>query len=165
MNFGKPVSGCFGNLENPSALDLTDHPDVQVRRRALLLLDLFRDHSEQIIAPLVATLKNREVAVAAMAVLEGIGSPATPALVEAVVAGDDDRELTIANDMLHHNVDYTPYEGIEIKGWPAIVLSRGEVVCESGEVVGAQGRGEFLPCAQPDAAKPLGRQVTDFQPA
>ena len=82
-----------------------------------------------------------------------------------IVVWDDERELTITNDMLHHNVDYTPYEGMRIKGWPATVLCRGEVVFEDGEVKGRVGHGEFLPCAQPDKAVPLGRPVTDFQPA
>jgi dihydropyrimidinase len=82
-----------------------------------------------------------------------------------IVIWDDQRELTISNDMLHHNVDYTPYEGMRLKGWPRTVLSRGEVVVEDGEVKGRPGHGAFLPCDQPDKAIPMGRAVTDFQPA
>ena len=29
--------------------------------------------------------------------------------------------------MLHHNVDYTPYEGMELNAWPKSVISRGEL--------------------------------------
>ena len=65
---------------------------------------------------------------------------------------------------LHHNVDYTPYEGIQVTGWPRTVLSRGKVVVQNGEVVGKAGHGLFLPCAPPEKAVPLGRPVTDFQP-
>ncbi len=50
-------------------------------------------------------------------------------------------------------------------GWPVTTLSRGEVVWRDGEVVGAPGRGKFLPCDLPDAAKPLGRLVHGFDPA
>jgi dihydropyrimidinase len=82
-----------------------------------------------------------------------------------IVIWDDERELTLTNDMLHHNVDYTPYEGTCLKGWPATVLCRGQVVFEDGEVKGQPGHGEFLPCAQPEKAVPVGRPVTDFQPA
>lgn len=65
---------------------------------------------------------------------------------------------------LHHDVDYTPYEGIEVKAWPGITLSRGEVVWDGKAPVDAAGRGQFLPCDLPDSAKPLGRSVSSFQP-
>ena len=35
-----------------------------------------------------------------------------------IVIWDDNREVTIRNDMLHHKVDYTPYEDPRITGWP-----------------------------------------------
>ena len=82
-----------------------------------------------------------------------------------IVIWDDTREVTISNDMLHHNVDYTPYEGMHITGWPRIVLCRGAVVFEDGEVKGREGYGQFLACDPPEKAIPLGRSVTDFQPA
>ncbi len=69
---------------------------------------------------------------------------------------DPQREVTISNDMLHDNMDYTPYEGITVKGWPVTTLSRGEVVCTAGEPRGQPGRGRFLPCAKPDMARPAG---------
>lgn len=82
-----------------------------------------------------------------------------------IVVWNDDRELTITNDLLHHNVDYTPYEGIRLKGWPETVLCRGQAIFEDGEIKGQPGYGEFLPCDQPEKAVPVGRSVTDFQPA
>ena len=57
---------------------------------------------------------------------------------------DPDRKVTITNDMLHHNVDYTPYEGRTLTGWPVTVLSRGQVVCHEGELLGKPGQGQFL---------------------
>ena len=63
---------------------------------------------------------------------------------------DPGRQVTITNAMLHHNVDYTPYEGHQVTGWPEIVLSRGEVVIRGGECVGEAGRGAFLECGTPD---------------
>ena len=59
--------------------------------------------------------------------------------------------------MLHDAMDYTPYEGIEVTGWPTVVVSRGEVVAEGGEPVAKPGRGIFLRCDLPAPAKPLGR--------
>ena len=67
---------------------------------------------------------------------------------------DPAREVTIQNAMLHHNVDYTPYEGITVSGWPDTVLSRGRIVCQAGSLRGRQGDGRFLPCELPAPARP-----------
>jgi len=64
------------------------------------------------------------------------------------------KEVTIRNDMLHHDVDYTPYEGMQLTGWPEITLSRGEIVWADGIATGAIGRGQFLACGLPDPARP-----------
>jgi len=44
----------------------------------------------------------------------------------------------------HMRVDYNPYEGRRMRGAIETVLSRGEVIVENGEFVGAAGRGRFL---------------------
>jgi dihydropyrimidinase len=74
-----------------------------------------------------------------------------------IVIYDAQRAVTIRNQMLHHNVDYTPYEGLDITGWPELVLSRGEIVVEKGACTGQPGRGLFLRCAAPELAKPRNR--------
>ncbi|KAM3066896.1 hypothetical protein ACMFMG_007042 [Clarireedia jacksonii] len=55
-------------------------------------------------------------------------------------------EFELRNEMLHHNVDYTPYEGRRLKQWPRYTILRGEVVWdrEGGGVVGRKGCGRFL---------------------
>ena len=52
----------------------------------------------------------------------------------------------LKNEMLHHNVDYTPYEGKEFKQWPRYTILRGEIVWDkdNGGVLGKKGYGEFL---------------------
>jgi dihydropyrimidinase len=67
---------------------------------------------------------------------------------------DPNAKRIIRSQDLHHNVDYTPYEGLEIEGWPLTVLSRGEVVIEKEKLLVAPGRGEFLVCNKPDMARP-----------
>ena len=74
-----------------------------------------------------------------------------------VAIWDAGRPVTIRHDMLHDNVDYTPYEGMEITGWPVITISRGEVVWRDGAMLAEPGRGEFLRCDAPAKARPLGR--------
>lgn len=67
---------------------------------------------------------------------------------------DPEREVTITRAILHDNMDYTPYEGRKVTGWPITTLSRGEAVWDKGEVLGKPGRGRFLRCALPEPAKP-----------
>ncbi|MEO7337774.1 MAG: dihydropyrimidinase [Caldimonas sp.] len=61
-------------------------------------------------------------------------------------------ERVIRNVDLHHAVDYTPYEGMRVKAWPAITLSRGEVVWDGSAPQGVSGRGRFLECGTPTLA-------------
>lgn len=63
-------------------------------------------------------------------------------------------EITIGNALLHHAVDYTPYEGMRIKAWPDVTISRGDVVWSRPEFHAAPGRGRFLACARPAPARP-----------
>jgi dihydropyrimidinase len=78
---------------------------------------------------------------------------------------DPEKEVTIQQSMIHDAMDYTPYEGKTIKGWPIMTLVRGEVVAEGGEFVGAAGRGRFLKCNISPATTPLGRRTIPFDPA
>ncbi|MFZ6761650.1 dihydropyrimidinase [Pseudoroseomonas sp. WGS1072] len=57
---------------------------------------------------------------------------------------DPEKEVTITNSLLHHGSDYTPYEGMAVKGWPVTTLVRGTVVCDGGEIATAPGGGRFL---------------------
>ncbi len=77
-----------------------------------------------------------------------------------LVIWDDQRELTISNERLHHDVDYTPYEGIRVTAWPATTLSRGEVVWEDGTYRGRPGHGRFLKCGLPAPARPRPKDIT-----
>ncbi|MBM3791724.1 MAG: amidohydrolase family protein, partial [Acidobacteria bacterium] len=61
---------------------------------------------------------------------------------------DPEREVTITISGLHDNMDYTPYEGFRVRGWPVTTVARGEIVWDRGEVKGSPGRGKFLPCAR-----------------
>lgn len=45
---------------------------------------------------------------------------------------------------LHENVDYTAFEGIEVKGYPVMTISRGEIVVEDNKFIGEKGRGRFI---------------------
>jgi dihydropyrimidinase len=61
-----------------------------------------------------------------------------------LVIFDKDKEITVTQSLLNENVDYTPYEGFKLKGYPVATLSRGEVVAENGKYIGKEGRGKFI---------------------
>ena len=61
-----------------------------------------------------------------------------------LVIWDPDKEVTLSARTLHMRVDYNPYEGRVIKGAPAVVLSRGDVIVDHGEFKGGKGRGQFV---------------------
>lgn len=73
-----------------------------------------------------------------------------------LVLWNTDRSVRITNARLHHNVDYTPYEGIEVTAWPDTVIARGEILVQAGEPAGAavKGRGRFLRCERPVEGAP-----------
>jgi dihydropyrimidinase len=42
------------------------------------------------------------------------------------------------------NVGYTPYEGMQVKGWPTTVLSRGRIAVREGKLNVEKGSGKFV---------------------
>jgi dihydropyrimidinase len=57
---------------------------------------------------------------------------------------------TLASAQLHMSTDYTPYEGMEISGWPSTVLLRGQLIIDQGKFVGEPGLGRFIPADAPN---------------
>jgi dihydropyrimidinase len=61
----------------------------------------------------------------------------------------DEGEFTLNNARLHHDVDYTPYEGMTLRAWPGLTLCGGEVVWDGTRFHPRAGRGRFLRCGPP----------------
>jgi dihydropyrimidinase len=61
-----------------------------------------------------------------------------------LVLWDPEQETRLAAETLHMRVDYNPYEGRVVRGGPAVVVSRGELIVEHGQWHGRAGRGQFL---------------------
>jgi dihydropyrimidinase len=61
-----------------------------------------------------------------------------------LVLFDPEWETTLSAETLHMRVDYSPYEGRVVRGGPAVVLSRGEVIVDHGRFLGGKGRGRYL---------------------
>jgi dihydropyrimidinase len=61
-----------------------------------------------------------------------------------IVIFDPQREVTLTQEVLHEQVDYTPYEGFNLRGYPDVTIARGQVLCQDGEFIGPKGYGRFL---------------------
>jgi dihydropyrimidinase len=79
-----------------------------------------------------------------------------------LVLWDPSRKVTITNATMQHVIDYTPYEGMEVTGWPWATIRRGEVAMRDGKVLAPPGSGQFLPRGPYDLIKPTGRVPFGF---
>ncbi|GAB4524301.1 MAG: dihydropyrimidinase [Roseibium sp.] len=68
-----------------------------------------------------------------------------------IVLWDPDRQVTITQDILHHGSDYTPYEGMQVTGWPMLTMVRGRTVVSDGEMVATEALGTHVPRSRPVA--------------
>ena len=68
-----------------------------------------------------------------------------------------------ASDM-HDNMGYTPYEGMEVTGWPTTVLQKGKPVVDDGQLQAARGEGNFVPRRRIDCTGMPGRLAPELDP-
>jgi len=68
-----------------------------------------------------------------------------------IVVYDPRPSWTVRHDLLHDNVDHTPYEGRHIQGRVRDVFLRGHHVVPDGELVDDLSPGEFVACGPPDS--------------
>ncbi|HEX3456128.1 MAG TPA: amidohydrolase family protein, partial [Gaiellaceae bacterium] len=61
-----------------------------------------------------------------------------------LVVFDPERRETISASAHHSRCDYSLYEGTEVTGAPELVLLRGNVLVEDGELVASPGVGRFV---------------------
>jgi dihydropyrimidinase len=61
-----------------------------------------------------------------------------------VVIFDPAQQVELAAGWLHERVDWSPYEGMALTGWPREVFSRGALIVREGEYLGEPGRGRFI---------------------
>ncbi len=82
-----------------------------------------------------------------------------------LVLWDPDTERTIRNADLHHAIDYTPWEGWQVKGWPTVTVSRGVVAARDGTVLAPAGFGRFLARGSRGGSIPSGNAPDGFDAA
>lgn len=68
----------------------------------------------------------------------------TPGADADLVVFDPQLRKTLEADSLHSAVDWSPYTGITLEGWPRHVISRGELIVRDQTLLARDGRGRFL---------------------
>ncbi len=61
-----------------------------------------------------------------------------------LVIFDPEKTVTISPETLHEAVGWTLYDGMTVRGYPVMTLSRGEILVEDGAFLGQPGRGKFV---------------------
>lgn len=71
----------------------------------------------------------------------------------------------LTNEHLHHDVDYSPYEGMLLGNWPRFTLLRGEIVWKEGKIVGKKGFGRYVKRGKSRIAYPANKWLSDWRPS
>jgi dihydropyrimidinase len=79
-----------------------------------------------------------------------------------LVLWDPERRVTLTNGVMQHAIDYTPYEGRVVTGWPVLTMRRGEVVMQEGVVTARPGSGRYLAREAYEFIRPAGRLPNGF---
>jgi dihydropyrimidinase len=150
FKFDAPEGKKPGGAEVPFAYIPNGIPGLETRLPLLFSAGVMDGRiSPQRFVELTATAPARAYGLYPRKGTIAIGADADLVIWDRFAPGD---ERVIRNVDLHHAVDYTPYEGQRVKGWPALTLSRGEVVWDGSQPQGAAGRGRFLECGPPSLA-------------
>lgn len=78
---------------------------------------------------------------------------------------DPDETRTVTVEGQHDNMDYTPFDGWTVKGWPVAVLSRGQRVVEGGKLIAAPGQGQYVARETTDLTGYPGYRAPEMNPA
>ncbi len=74
---------------------------------------------------------------------------------------DPKRVVTISRDALHDGSDYSPYDGLQVTGWPTTTIVRGRVVVDDGRLVSEKGYGRHVARSRSEHTRPVGGAVSE----
>jgi len=67
-----------------------------------------------------------------------------PGMDADIAIWNPDVRVTVTAADQHDNMDYTPFEGMELIGKPEVVMNRGAVIVEHGTLKAREGQGRFV---------------------
>ena len=82
---------------------------------------------------------------------------------DADIAIWDPNETRLAGEM-HDAMDYNPFEGMEITGWPTTVISRGQRVIDDETLHAKPGDGNFIHRGRTDLSGLTGTSLPETEP-
>lgn len=57
---------------------------------------------------------------------------------------DPEKEVTLSVAQMHSNCDFSPYDGVKVKGYPVATISRGTFIYKDGAVMDVRGHGQLV---------------------
>ena len=75
-----------------------------------------------------------------------------------------DPNLTKVAGETHDYVNYNPFEGMEITGWPVTVLTRGQKIVENDKLIANPGDGVFVKRGRTDLSGLTGTHLPETDP-
>jgi dihydropyrimidinase len=57
---------------------------------------------------------------------------------------DPKKKVTLTHALLKDGSDYTPYEGLDVTGWPELTMVRGQPIVRDGRLVAGKDFGKFI---------------------
>ena len=79
-----------------------------------------------------------------------------------LVVWDPAKRVVMTNALMQQAIDYTPYEGREVVGWPVATVLRGKVVMRDGRVTAVPGSGRYLAVGAYEGARGRGVLANGF---
>ncbi|UCG02274.1 MAG: dihydropyrimidinase [Candidatus Heimdallarchaeota archaeon] len=70
-----------------------------------------------------------------------------------IVIFDPCLEKRITPEILHYSIDWNPFLGRKVIGWPIMTIFRGHILCENGKFIGPQNKGRYLKCSYKKALR------------
>jgi len=77
-----------------------------------------------------------------------------------IVVWDPEKTKTISAKTQQSAIDYNVFEGIEVKGLPRYVLTRGEIAVDNFKVQAQPGHGRFV---EREANSPVNRALSQWK--
>nr|WP_239479983.1 dihydropyrimidinase [Actibacterium sp. 188UL27-1] len=77
---------------------------------------------------------------------------------------DPTESRTVTAEDQHDNMDYTPFDGWRVTGWPITVLSRGQRVIDGGKLLAEPGQGQYVARAKTDLTGYPGHRAVELDP-
>jgi dihydropyrimidinase len=122
-------------------IESTPGGHVGIETRGTVGLSEGRKHHGLTLRRFVEVFATNPARVTGLYPRKGVIAPGSDA---DLVLWDPDVERTITLGDLHHDGDYSPWEGWHVRGWPVTTILRGRVVVQDGRLLGSPGDGRFV---------------------